>query len=200
MDDYSNKNLSYIDYVEKENNPDGNCFFRTIGYYFREYEEYYLDFWKLLYELLSENKDKYIDIVPKEVSHLIIKLMKHLLKQLICFLLTTIIFSFYIKEIIYLNITTILLKEIKNEMKDRINKKPLLKNLNENKKIGIYVEYDRNNYPEKYNDITEYLLIHFLFLIDTNLKINQKKRTLFRKRTRENFLIKEERLFYKYKI
>lgn len=85
-------------------------------------------------------------------------------------------------------------------MKDRINKKPLLKNLNENKKIGIYVEYDRNNYPEKYNDITEYLLIHFLFLIDTNLKINQKKRTLFRKRTRENFLIKEERLFYKYKI
>ena len=44
LDDYSNKNLSYIDYVEKENNPDGNCFFRTISYYFREYEEYYLDF------------------------------------------------------------------------------------------------------------------------------------------------------------
>ena len=51
----------------------------------------------------------------------------------------------------------------KNILNNRINNKPEGKSLfnliNKNKYIGkgIYVDYNRYNYPEKYNDISEYL-------------------------------------------
>ena len=47
----SNKNnLSYLEYTEKNINPDGNCFYRCISYYYRQTKEAYPEFRTLLYE------------------------------------------------------------------------------------------------------------------------------------------------------
>ena len=37
-------NLAYIDYYEKNFEPDGNCYFRYLSYYYRNTEDYYSQF------------------------------------------------------------------------------------------------------------------------------------------------------------
>ena len=44
------QNLSCMDYIEKSITSDGNCFFRAISYYFREKEDFHLEFRQMLYE------------------------------------------------------------------------------------------------------------------------------------------------------
>ena len=84
-------------------------------------------------------------------------------------------------------------------MKDKINKKPnsknLLNSIKENKKIGkgFYVDYDRNNYPEKYNDIAAFLINHLYVPNRYKSKTKAKKRTLFKKRAREHYFLKDVR-------
>lgn len=66
LDKFSYKTLSYLDYIEKEITPDGNCFFRAISYYFREDEENHFEFRRMLYEWLLENKSIFIEMFPEE--------------------------------------------------------------------------------------------------------------------------------------
>ncbi len=58
--------LSYNEYIEKQINPDGNCFYRAICYFYRESEEEYYEFRNLTYEYLIYNKKKFIHMIPDE--------------------------------------------------------------------------------------------------------------------------------------
>ena len=66
LDKFSYKNLSYLDYIEKEITPDGNCFFRAISFHFREDEENHFEFRRMLYEWLLENKSIFIEMIREE--------------------------------------------------------------------------------------------------------------------------------------
>lgn len=57
-------NLGYIDYYEKNVEPDGNCYFHCLSYYYRNTEDYYSEFRELIYELFSANIKKYVNYLP----------------------------------------------------------------------------------------------------------------------------------------
>lgn len=68
---------------------------------------------------------------------------------------------------------------------------------------GLYVDYNRNNYTNKYNDIYKFLkdknYVPDKFKSEIKTKKIDNKRTSFRKYCRKNFFIKGDRLYYKYK-
>ena len=57
--------LPYTEYIEKEITGDGNCFFRSLAYYYRNKEDDYNEFRILLYEWIKINKDLFIDMIPE---------------------------------------------------------------------------------------------------------------------------------------
>ena len=66
-----------------------------------------------------------------------------------------------------------------------------------------YVEYDKKGYPNKYNDIYNFLkdntFVPERYRITHKNKHIANKRTAFRKLARENYYIKDNRLYFKYK-
>ena len=65
----NNNNLPFTEYIQKNINPDGNCFYRCISYFFRQTEEAYPEFRNLLYDWMVNNKESFIDIIPEETSN-----------------------------------------------------------------------------------------------------------------------------------
>ena len=45
----NNHDLTPLDYYEKQITGDGNCYYRCLSYYYRDRENYYLEFRQLLY-------------------------------------------------------------------------------------------------------------------------------------------------------
>ena len=55
----------YIFIIIKKMNPDGNCFYRDLSYYFRENENDFNEFRILISENIINNLEKYIDFVSE---------------------------------------------------------------------------------------------------------------------------------------
>lgn len=57
------ENLPYISYIEKTIKGDGNCFFCCISYYYKNNENYHLEFRNLFYEWMVEHKVIFKDFI-----------------------------------------------------------------------------------------------------------------------------------------
>ena len=51
----NNRDLSFLEYYQKQITGDGNCYYRCLSYYYRGTEDYHLEFRQLISELF-ENK------------------------------------------------------------------------------------------------------------------------------------------------
>ena len=70
-------------FIIKKIQKDGNCFYRTLSYYFRETEDDYNEFRELITSYISNNADEYIEFVadedvniPEDADELLILKMK----------------------------------------------------------------------------------------------------------------------------
>ena len=59
-------NLRENEYIVKEIAKDGNCFYRTLSYYFREREDDYKEFRNLISEYIMNNQEKYIPFITDD--------------------------------------------------------------------------------------------------------------------------------------
>ena len=59
-------NLKENEYIVKEIAKDGNCFYRTLSYYFREREDDYKEFRNLISEYIMNNQEKYIPFITDD--------------------------------------------------------------------------------------------------------------------------------------
>ena len=100
--------------------------------------------------------------------------------------------------------------EIKIFLKSIYNKYPEEKQIINLKALNYlnigkdeYVEYDKKGYPNKYNDIYNFLIDNTFVPVRYRTTHKNKhianKRTAFRKYARENYYIKDNRLYFKYK-
>ena len=67
------KNLDANDFIIKNITGDGNCFYRTISYYYRDNEEENKDFRNLITEYIENNKDIFYDFITEQDEIEIIK-------------------------------------------------------------------------------------------------------------------------------
>ena len=63
-----NGELPFMNYYEKYINEDGNCFYRCLSYYYRKSEKDHIEFRKLLYEWLKNNKEIFIDFILEDAD------------------------------------------------------------------------------------------------------------------------------------
>lgn len=61
---YKSHDLDYMNYMEKDIEKDGNCYYRCLSYYYRNTQEYHLEFRKLISEIFENNLDRFIDNYP----------------------------------------------------------------------------------------------------------------------------------------
>ena len=71
--EFINKNVkqAYIriredEFIIKNIVPDGNCFYRSISYFYRETEDDYNEFRQLIFEFIENNIDIYLEYIPEE--------------------------------------------------------------------------------------------------------------------------------------
>ena len=50
---YKSHDLDYMNYMEKDIEKDGNCYYQCLSYYYRNTQEYHLEFRKLISEILK---------------------------------------------------------------------------------------------------------------------------------------------------
>ena len=60
------QNLRFKDYTIKQIAPDGNCFYRSLSYYYRDTESDYGEFRHLIAEYIIQNAGDYINFIPEE--------------------------------------------------------------------------------------------------------------------------------------
>ena len=60
------KQLNKSKYIEKEIIQDGNCFYRSLSYYYRQTEKDYNVFRQLIVSYIESNLDEYITFITEE--------------------------------------------------------------------------------------------------------------------------------------
>ena len=58
--------MPFTTYIKKIIKGDGNCFYRCTSYYYRNSENYHLEFRNLLHEWMVENKDIFKDLLLED--------------------------------------------------------------------------------------------------------------------------------------
>ncbi len=53
------KNLNMKEYIEKEINSDGNCFYHALSYYYKQTKKDYNEFHQLITSYIESNLDEY---------------------------------------------------------------------------------------------------------------------------------------------
>ena len=60
------RNIESINYIIKKIEPDGNCFYRAISYFYRDTEEDYTEFREIITSYIEENMGLYIEYIADE--------------------------------------------------------------------------------------------------------------------------------------
>lgn len=60
----------------KKRLPDGNCYYRCLSYFFRNTEEFHVEYRNLISELFEENKKEFLDFL-RDANILNKKKLKH---------------------------------------------------------------------------------------------------------------------------